>query len=120
MIKNRKLLWLGFISSLILATLLFASCSTNAPSDVSPIDAPSEETDSQAVDAGEETEVVDDISEIFSDAPKSGESSQETSNAVPAASEFDGDVPVGFTESGNPYRGNPNAPVVFEEFSDFQ
>ncbi|MFQ5398370.1 MAG: thioredoxin domain-containing protein [Anaerolineae bacterium] len=29
-------------------------------------------------------------------------------------------VPVGFTEDGRPYRGNPDAPVVIEEFSDFQ
>lgn len=29
-------------------------------------------------------------------------------------------VPVGWTEDGHPYRGNPNAPVVMKEFSDFQ
>lgn len=27
---------------------------------------------------------------------------------------------VGFTANGQPYRGNPDAPVVIEEFSDFQ
>jgi hypothetical protein len=31
-----------------------------------------------------------------------------------------GDIPVGFTEEGLPYRGNPNAPVILEEYSDFQ
>lgn len=29
-------------------------------------------------------------------------------------------IEVGFTEDGRPYRGNPDAPVVMEEFSDFQ
>ena len=29
-------------------------------------------------------------------------------------------LPVGFTDDGRPYRGNPHAPVVIEEFSDFQ
>ncbi len=35
--------------------------------------------------------------------------------------EFDSnDIEMGFTSSGNAYRGNPDAPVVLEEFSDFQ
>lgn len=35
--------------------------------------------------------------------------------------EFDADgIEVGFTKDGRPYRGNPDAPVVIEEFSDFQ
>ncbi len=29
-------------------------------------------------------------------------------------------IPVGFTEDGRPYKGNPRAPVVIEEFSDYQ
>lgn len=29
-------------------------------------------------------------------------------------------IPMGFTEDGRPYRGNPEAPVVIEEFSDYQ
>jgi protein-disulfide isomerase len=29
-------------------------------------------------------------------------------------------IPVGFTSEGRPYRGNPEAPVLLEEFSDFQ
>ena len=29
-------------------------------------------------------------------------------------------IPVGFTEEGRPYRGDPNAPVTMEAFSDFQ
>ncbi|MFN2122388.1 MAG: thioredoxin domain-containing protein [Candidatus Promineifilaceae bacterium] len=29
-------------------------------------------------------------------------------------------IPVGFTTEGRPYRGSPDAPVLIEEFSDFQ
>jgi protein-disulfide isomerase len=29
-------------------------------------------------------------------------------------------IEVGFTVDGRPYRGNPNAPVLIEEFSDYQ
>jgi len=31
-----------------------------------------------------------------------------------------GQVPMGFTEEGAPYRGNPNAPVTLLEYSEFQ
>ncbi|MCB8946276.1 MAG: thioredoxin domain-containing protein [Ardenticatenaceae bacterium] len=29
-------------------------------------------------------------------------------------------IPIGFTEDGHPYRGHLDAPIVMEEFSDFQ
>lgn len=29
------------------------------------------------------------------------------------------DVPVGFTEEGDPFRGDPNAPITFIEYSDY-
>lgn len=31
-----------------------------------------------------------------------------------------GEIPMGFTEDGLPYRGDPNAPVTLYEYSDFQ
>ncbi len=35
--------------------------------------------------------------------------------------EYDADgIEVGFTDEGRPYRGNPDAPVLIEEFSDYQ
>ncbi len=31
-----------------------------------------------------------------------------------------GEVPMGFTEEGSPYRGNPDATVTLVEYSEFQ
>ena len=31
-----------------------------------------------------------------------------------------GEIAMGFTEDGLPYRGDPNAPVTLYEYSDFQ
>jgi len=41
-----------------------------------------------------------------------------TEVSAPAISK--GEVPMGFTEEGAPYRGNPNAPVTLVEHSEFQ
>jgi len=38
---------------------------------------------------------------------------------IPTIGEGD-KVPMGFTEDGAPYRGNPNAPVTLVEHSEFQ
>lgn len=39
----------------------------------------------------------------------------------PAVTEYDANgIEVGFTKEGRPYRGSPNAPVLIQEFSDFQ
>ena len=41
--------------------------------------------------------------------------------AVEGAGELDANgISVGFTDEGRPYRGDINAPIVMEEFSDFQ
>lgn len=40
-----------------------------------------------------------------------------TSAVTPAP--IEGEVPMGFTEDGAPYRGDPNAPVTLLEYSDF-
>ena len=40
--------------------------------------------------------------------------------AVIAPSIIGAEVPMGFTEDGSPYRGNPEAPVTLLEYSDYQ
>lgn len=39
---------------------------------------------------------------------------------VPTPATSEGEVPMGFTEDGLPYRGNPDAPVTLSEHSEFQ
>ncbi|NHZ72685.1 MAG: hypothetical protein GWP17_06350 [Aquificales bacterium] len=123
MTKKRNFLWLSSMISLILAALLLAACSANIPAET----APTEPANADGI--VEETNTVSDISEIFGETAVSSDNSaaSDTSSAsgntdaIPADGEVDASgVPIGFTENGNPYRGNPNAPVVIEEFSDFQ
>ena len=101
--KQRVITWLGILSSLILAALLLPACSANIPAD----------TASPEASAATETATETGVNDVF------GETN--SPDALPADTEVDANgVPIGFTENGNPYRGNPNAPVVIEEFSDFQ
>lgn len=45
----------------------------------------------------------------------------ETAQAPDSPAEVDtSGIPVGFTAEGRPYRGNLDAPIVMEEFSDYQ
>ena len=43
-----------------------------------------------------------------------------TDTPEPKATSEEGEVPMGFTEEGAPYRGNPDAPVTLVEHSEFQ
>jgi len=124
MINQRKSGWLAIISSLILAALLLAACNADTPTETTPTESDSVETESGNTgdDVSEDTEVISDINEVFGEASNNSDSgNNSTIDAAPADTEVDvNGVPIGFTENGNPYRGNPNAPVVIEEFSDFQ
>ncbi|MCS7220600.1 MAG: thioredoxin domain-containing protein [Anaerolineae bacterium] len=51
--------------------------------------------------------------------PRLAETSQEGLKPLPPTGEVDG-IPVGFTQDGHAYRGNPEAAVVMVEYSEFQ
>ncbi|PID85663.1 MAG: hypothetical protein CSB13_07180 [Chloroflexi bacterium] len=123
MTNHQAKVWLVFIS-LGLAALLFTACSTetstnNATAESAP---PTAETltENRAADTIEQGEVLSDVSDIFEEAAESSQPNHDNEEIALVNTAYDGNVPVGFTETGNPYRGNPNAPVVIEEFSDFQ
>lgn len=51
------------------------------------------------------------------------ESAQDNNSIILAADSSENDeagLPVGFTEDGHPYRGDPSAQVVIHEYSDYQ
>ena len=125
MIQQRKFLWRRLIGSLVLGTLLLAACSADIPEETIPTEAAIEHDEVTAADP-EST-----IAEVFGETAVSPDSSSanvssntaaaDNTDALPADTEIDANgVPIGFTEAGHPYRGNPNAPVVIEEFSDYQ
>ena len=43
-----------------------------------------------------------------------------TPTPVPPTDTPEPEVPMGFTEEGAPYRGDPDAPVTMLEYSEFQ
>jgi protein-disulfide isomerase len=76
--------------------------------------AAAEATDAEAT----ETEVA--ASEADASAAATGPSAAELVGApLPSDGTYKG-LPVGFTEQGLPYRGDPDAPIVMIEYSDYQ
>lgn len=112
--------------SLLVALLLLtaAACGPSGQSN-SPAPAGETETATSPTDAEENEEATTTTAtdETASDGA-SGEVSGERANSIdvdPATVEEDaGGVTVGFTTEGYAFRGDPAAPVVMEEFSDFQ
>lgn len=99
--QNRILLFLLPLTAVI---LFLTSCGPAAAKIF-----PSVEDGEQAVDQEEETAPAADV--MADSAPAA---SADTSEGV-----YNG-VPVGFTAEGRPYRGNLEAPILLEEFSDYQ
>ena len=88
---------------LLIAALIVAACGPGAtPTPLPPTDTP------------EPTATA----EVPTPVPSKTEGPVPSKTEGPAASE--GEVPMGFTEEGAPYRGNPNAPVTLVEYFEFQ
>ncbi|MBK8047682.1 MAG: thioredoxin domain-containing protein [Anaerolineales bacterium] len=92
---------LAIIAALVIVVLMLAACSQQGP--VSVLDS-----------------VQEALSADSSAQPATPEAAATVAEPKPIPSEtFDG-MPVGFTEDGFPFRGDPNAPVTMIEYSDFQ
>lgn len=100
----------------VLATLsLFAACTGGAPTSTVETGEPAAQsgmfplTEATAASESAESDAQPSLPVVASTEPGTA------AEAVDASG-----LPVGFTEEGRPYRGNPDAPVVLEEYSDFQ
>lgn len=105
----KKQIWLIILFILGTAMLVTACGPTNSGTGVA-----SESTGQTAVNPGNqesEATAVPVLDDAFS-------AVTEMSNEGTAYD--DNGIEVGFTEDGRPYRGNRDAPVVLEEFSDYQ
>ena len=99
--KNRNFI---VIFSLLVLLLIAACSGTQAP----------EETTSATPGVVNQSEEV-----LVADEPDEAQpTAQEAASPEQAQGDY-ADLPVGFTEEGFPYRGDPEAPVVLEEFSDY-
>lgn len=105
MTNNRKPGWLGLISSVGVMALIFTACSANIPNNTAATPPAS-----AASQTSQGAPVINDINDIFGSADASLTDEETSANGVT----------LGFTENGNPYRGSLDAPIVLEEFSDFQ
>ncbi len=104
--KSLRIWWLSVL--VVAAAFALAAC----VSQVQP-DAPAEAAESAATVAPEEAPVPEATA-----APQAAPPTMETSAAIPSDETYKG-LPVGFTEDGLPYRGDPDAPVVMIEYSDY-
>jgi hypothetical protein len=88
--KFRHALYMG----LLIAILVVAGCSSPTPTTVPGTEQPA-------------------------DTPVAQEPTATKAAQVATAAPEPGEIPMGFTEEGFPYRGDPNATVTLYEYSDF-
>lgn len=107
--------------------LLLVACGTAGPANLDQAQgsADSGPTETRADDIDSDIDKEDEPAETDVESPSDTTNSadQVTVTKVDideASVEFDGDVQIGFTTDGHAFRGDPDAPVVIEEFSDFQ
>jgi protein-disulfide isomerase len=102
--------------------LILAACGTAGPVDYDDSKAVSNDASEATVDSSladepegkaEQDMAISDSSPTVQPRPESDIDLQESETDA-------NNLQVGFTEDGHAYRGDPNAPVVIEEFSDFQ
>jgi protein-disulfide isomerase len=100
---QRYLLLMPFILAILLAT----ACGPAAPAEIPPpmLDSSGENEEDASAEDGP---VV------------AADNANGESNSAASGTQDVGGITVGFTPEGRPYRGDLNAPVLMEEFSDFQ
>ncbi len=121
-----------YLIFLTLFTLLIVACepapenngdTINAIGFADPSIIESEQLSTQADLTSPQLSGAVDVDTVSESGGETAVSSSSTQTNLPTNSDIETDargIQVGFTEDGHPYRGNPNAPVVIEEFSDFQ
>ncbi|MDX1413963.1 MAG: thioredoxin domain-containing protein, partial [Candidatus Promineifilaceae bacterium] len=106
---------IALILSLGLMTLILAACGTAAPY------APQESTESPPANPAQTGQEASPVTAPEADSGAVVPVNEEVSPIETQASTVDSrGIEIGFTADGNAYRGSPDAPVVIEEFSDFQ
>jgi protein-disulfide isomerase len=105
------------IAILLLAALLAACAAQVKPEAVAPEEPASEESASPTATPTEAPAPV--ATAVEAAAPTAAAASLAGGVALPSDETYKG-LPVGFTEEGLPYRGEPDAPIVMVEYSDFQ
>lgn len=116
--NNRVVIHLSLILLTIVTTIAITAC--GATGTIQPQTA--DRADSPAAETTTNTETA---ASAPTTAPVEEEDQANTSNTSISINEAESvigpdGIEVGFTTEGRPYKGNPNAPVVIEEFSDYQ
>ena len=112
--------WWGIVALLLVTVIVTAACTAQVQPPTSEV---------AAADAGEASSAtVAPEAAAEEAAPSAGGDAATTTApnpldivgaAVPSDETYYG-IPVGFTENGFPYRGDPDAPLVMIEYSDYQ
>ncbi len=115
---RRSSLWTQpywMVAAIALAALILAGCTGQlpaAPAPAAPTDAPVEEAAATEVAAEEQAD--------SGTVPAPEEATPVDLGELTIADEQFKGMTVGFTEAGFPFRGDPDAPVIVYEYSDFE
>lgn len=112
--NNRLILNITLILFAFTAAITITACGAAGTIESPAADSAPNQTDTEAEPSGATADNVDSTAETTS--PSSSSIATNTEQALIGP---DG-IEVGFTAEGRPYKGNPNASVVIEEFSDYQ